>query len=152
MPTFSFDVSDDLPEVRTPKSFEPIPSGSYHAMIIDSAMKVTKKGDGEYLQLTFQIADGEHSGRRIWVNLNVSNPNKTAEEIAQKELNAICKAAGIKSGSKLRETEQLHDVLMNIGVDLDRKDQTRNRIVSYSQTGQATPTASPATNKKPWEK
>ena len=87
MPYFDFDVSSY--EAPTKRNFEPLPPGDYNAMITDSQMKTTKAGTGEYLELTMQIIDGNHSGRRIWERLNVVNASKVAEEIARSQLNGI---------------------------------------------------------------
>jgi len=152
MPTFSFDVAEAAP--REVRSFEPLPRGVYSAMITESAIKQTKRGDGEYLALTFEIVDGKHAGRRLWQNLNLSNPNKQAEDIAREELNNICAALGFAKGAKLTNTEQLHDIVMNVDVGLDAKDPTRNRIFAYTAASSSpTPTTAKAdNNKKPWEK
>ena len=58
-----------------PREFEPIPAGKYLAMITESEMKPTKSGSGSYLQLTFQILEGEYKGRFLWARLNLNNPN-----------------------------------------------------------------------------
>ena len=76
----------DANEVEPANDLEPIPVGKYVAVITDSEMKPTKSGAGSYLQLTFQIIEGEHSGRLLWVRLNLDNPNATAVEIARREL------------------------------------------------------------------
>lgn len=151
MPAFSFDVDEAV--ARPARSYDPLPRGMYTAMIIESVIKPTKKGDGEYLALTFEIVDGDHSGRRLWQNLNLSNPNKQAEDIAREELNNICAAIGIPRGTKLTNTEQLHDIPITIDVGLDAKDTTRNRIFAYVKKSAAAPTTAKAQdNKKPWEK
>ena len=86
MPTFSYEVGK---EVQQKRSYDVLPKGKYRAIINNTAIKPTKSGTGEYLAITFQIIEGDHSGRRIWQNLNLSNPNKTAEDIAKVELNSI---------------------------------------------------------------
>ena len=79
----------DANEVEPANDLEPIPVGKYVAVITDSEMKPTKSGAGSYLQLTFQIIEGDHSGRLLWVRLNLDNPNATAVEIARRELSSI---------------------------------------------------------------
>ena len=151
MPIIDFDVTTYEPQVKS--SFEPLPPGDYQAIISDSALKTTKAGTGEYIELTMQITDGQYSGRRIWERLNVSNPNKTAEEIARGQLNAIRGALGI---AKLESTEQLHDKPFVLSLDLDRKEPTRNRVMGYSAANTARHTPRPATAEaaagKPWER
>jgi hypothetical protein len=84
--------------------FDTIPAGWYRAWITDSEMKPTAKG-GEYLQLVWEILDGEHKGRKVWDRLNVKNANAKAQEIAQESLSAICHAIGVM---KISNTGQLH--------------------------------------------
>ena len=71
-------------EVEPADELEPIPTGKYVAVITDSEMKPTKSGSGNYLQLTFQVIEGEYANRLLWVRLNLENPNSTAVEIAMK--------------------------------------------------------------------
>lgn len=154
MPTFSYEVGE---EVQQKRSFDVLPKGKYRAIINNTSIKPTKAGTGEYLAVTFQIIEGDHSGRRIWQNLNLSNPNKMAEDIARQELNAICAAVGIASGTRLQQTEEIHDIPLVIDVGLDSKDETRNRIYGYEPDGvvAAKPKAKAAaasSGKKPWEK
>ena len=82
-------------EVEPSASFEALPAGKYLAAITDSEMKPTKNGSGSYLQLTFTILEGDCKGRVVWARLNLVNPNQTAVKIAQSELSAVCRAAGV---------------------------------------------------------
>ena len=148
MPVFDFDVSTYEAPKRT--SFGPLPPGDYNAMIIDSQMRITKAGTGEYLELTIQIIDGAHSGRSIWERLNVVNANKVAEEIARSQLSGIKAACNI---DKLDASEQLHNVPFVMWLDIDRRDPTRNKIMGYTSMAK-TPRATVAvtSGKKPWER
>jgi hypothetical protein len=151
MPIIDFDVTSYEPQIKS--SFEPLPPGDYQAIISDSAIKATKAGTGEYIELTMQITDGKHSGRRIWERLNISNPNKVAEEIARSQLNGLRAALGI---AKLESTEQLHDTPFVLSLDIDRKEPTRNRVMGYSSAKTARHTPRLATAEapagKPWER
>jgi hypothetical protein len=151
MPIIDFDVTSYEPQIKS--SFEPLPPGDYQAIISDSAIKTTKAGTGEYIELTMQITDGQHSGRRIWERLNISNPNKVAEEIARSQLNGLRAALGI---AKLESTEQLHDTPFVLSLDIDRKEPTRNRVMGYSsaKTARHTPrlAAVETATSKPWER
>ena len=151
MPIIDFDVTSYEPQIKS--SFEPLPPGDYQAIISDSAIKATKAGTGEYIELTMQITDGQYSGRRIWERLNISNPNKVAEEIARSQLNGLRAALGI---AKLESTEQLHDTPFVLSLDIDRKEPTRNRVMGYSsaKTARHTPrlAAVETATSKPWER
>ena len=146
MPVFDFDVSTYEAPKRT--SFEPLPPGDSNAMITDSQMKATKAGTGEYLELTMQIIDGAHSGRRIWERLNVVNASKVAEEIARSQLNGIKVACNIE---KLESSEQLHDIPFVISLDIDRREPTRNKVMGYTSVAKA-PRPAVTSGKKPWER
>ncbi len=82
-------------QVEPTSDFEPITAGKYLAIITESELKPTKSGSGSYLQLTFQILEGEYKGRFLWSRLNLHNANATAVQIAQAELSAICRAVGV---------------------------------------------------------
>ena len=85
----------DANNVEPAAAFDPIPAGKYLAVITDSEMKPNKAGTGSYLQLTFQIIEGEYKNRLLWARLNLDNPNATAVQIARAELSAICRAVGV---------------------------------------------------------
>lgn len=96
-----------------PADFSALPTGDYTAIITDSEMRSTKNGSGQYLMLTFQIIEGKAKGRYVWHNLNLQNQNTKAEEIAQRELSAICHATG---RLKISDSEQLHNIPIKIHV------------------------------------
>jgi len=75
--------------------FEILPAGTYPVMIVESVMKPTKAGNGQYLELKMQVIDGMYKGRYIWDRLNVQNTSAKAQEIAQAKFSAICVAVGV---------------------------------------------------------
>ncbi|MFZ9189605.1 MAG: DUF669 domain-containing protein, partial [Schleiferiaceae bacterium] len=99
MAQFQFDASEFIAPTR---SFDPLPAGRYEAMVVDSAVKDTKKGDGQYVEIVMDILTDSHSGRKLWDRLNISNPNKQAEDIGRGALAELCLAVGVQ---KLTETE-----------------------------------------------
>ena len=103
----------DASQVEPSGSREPIPAGKYNAMITASEMKATKSGNGRYLELTFDIIDGPHRGRKVWARLNLDNPNPTAVEIAKGELSAICRAVNVPRPG---QSERLHNLPLAITV------------------------------------
>lgn len=92
---------------------DPIPAGWYRAVIEASEEKPTKAQTGSYLQLTIQIIEGDHAGRKVIDRLNLNNPNATAVEIAQRTLSSICRALGIMTP---RDSQDLHDKPMMVKV------------------------------------
>lgn len=126
-------------EVEPSTPFELLPVGKYLAVAVASEMKPTKTGGGEYLQLTFEIVEGEHKGRKIFERLNIRNSNKQAEDIAMRALSALCRATGVM---ELEDSEQLHDipVVLDIGTEAGKGEYgPQNRIKGYSAAGGAAP-------------
>lgn len=112
-----------------------LPAGKYLAMAIASELKPTKTGNGEYLQITFEVLDGAHKSRKIFERLNIRNSNKTAEDIAQRALSALCHAVGI---IELEDSDQLHNipVMLDVSVDPAKGEYSAsNRIKAYSAAG-----------------
>lgn len=145
MATFNFNAAGVEP--MAPRSYEPLPNGEYEMIITKSDVKSTKAGTGQYLELEMQVVSGEHSGRRHWERLNVSNPNKQAEDIAKAALAALCMAVGV---TDIADTADLHDIPFIAALEIDRKEPDRNRIVGYSSAEAApAPAAKPAPAARP---
>lgn len=168
MPTIDFDVTEyEAQPVRS--GWDPLPPGDYTACVTSTDLKATKAGNGEYIELTIEIMDGEFSGRKIWERLNVNNPSEQTVQIARSQLNQLATALG---QVPLKDTDQLLEIPFTLTLDIDRKDNTRNRVMGYSSassaprksTNSATLGSSVAggggggsnthlnNNKKPWEK
>lgn len=153
MAQFNFNATTVEP--MQSRSYDPLPKGDYEMMIVKSDVKPTQAGTGHYIELEMHVLGGEHSGRRHWERLNVDNPNKTAQDIANAALASLCFAIGIED---MTETEQLHDIPFLAHIEIDKKDPTRNRIMGYATAGApapkaAAPAARPAAAapaKKPW--
>lgn len=144
-------------EPQQPRTYEPLPKGDYEMIITDSTVKPTKAGDGHYIELVMQVISGEHSGRRHYERLNVDNPNKTAQDIAERALASLMHAVGKPD---MTDTTELHDIPFVAVVDIDRKDPTRNRILGYEAALTAKPAApaarpavapAAAAGKRPWQ-
>ena len=111
-------------EVEPSKAFDPIPAGKYVAVITDSEMKDTRAGTGRYLQLEFEITDGEFAGRKVWARLNIENRNPEAVRMARADLSAICRAVNVLTPS---DSADLHNLPLVIKVHV-RKDKNTGEI------------------------
>jgi hypothetical protein len=147
----------DATQVEPTQAFEPLPAGTYAAFITESDFTPTKNGLGSYLKLKFQIIEGEYTGRVLFTNLNLDNPNKTAVEIAQRDLSAICHAVGVLQAS---DSQQLHDrpMMIKVGIQPARDGHEASNSIkgyeAYGQTVKTPPAAAPAaaSNTPPWKK
>ncbi len=121
----------DANTVEPQTGFEPIPVGRYPAIITESAMKPTKSGEGEYLQLTFEIIGEKFAGRLLWTRLNLKNKSAEAVKIAQAELSAICRAVGVMTP---KDSSELQNIPLQIDVKMDKpgeNGEARNKIGGY---------------------
>lgn len=112
-----------------------LPGGTYEAAIAKSENKPTKKGDGSYIELEYEVQEGEHKGRRFWHTLNLENPNAQAVEIANRDLNSICHACG-KLRASVQDTEELHGIpmLVTLGQKTDSYG-TKNVVRGHKPLG-----------------
>ena len=146
-------VSFDASTVDPRQAFDPLPAGKYVAVITESEEKPTKKGDGSYLQLTFQVIEGEFENRKVWARLNLNNPNDQAVGIARAELSAICRSVNVM---KLTDSAQLHDLPLTIKVS-QRKNQESGEMTNEIKGYEAKQVAAPEAKKEaaktpPWKK
>lgn len=95
----------DATAVEPSQAFDVLPAGKYKVQVVDSDMKPTKNGDGQYLWLELDIVDGAYQGRKLWDRLNIVNSNAQAVEIAQRQLSALCHATGKLNVS---DSQELH--------------------------------------------
>ncbi len=103
----------DASSVEPNAPLEALPPGEYRVQILQSEMRVTKAGTGQMLWLDMEVLDGPHQGRHVYDQLNLINPNPTAEEIAQRILSAICHAIG---KLQVADSEELHFLPMLVRV------------------------------------
>lgn len=115
----SFDGMYDATGGETMGDTSVLPAGEYVAAIVKSERREAKAGNGNaYINLEFEVQDGDKQGRRFWTMLNLWNSNSTAVEIAQRELNSICQAIG---RLRVGDSEELHGVpmIVKLGVKSD---------------------------------
>jgi len=139
--------------VEPANDFDPIPPGKYIAVITASEMKPTKAGTGAYLELTFQVVDGEFKNRLLWARLNLENPNATAVKIARGELSSICRAVGVLEP---KDSCELHNlpVVITVKQKADAEGELRNEIKGYAkrETGQAAAAPQAKSSTAPWRR
>ncbi|HBG28609.1 MAG TPA: hypothetical protein DDX75_16095 [Phycisphaerales bacterium] len=139
--------------VEPADDFEPIPAGEYTAVIVNSEMKPTKDGKGNYLELQFEIIDGEYKGRLLWSRLCLENHNDTAVKIAKSQLADICKAIGVLTP---RDSIELHNLPIRIKVAVKKRSdngELTNEVKKYGKRETAV-TQNPAAAKgvAPWKR
>lgn len=110
MAQLNFDATQVAPDTG---GGDPVPAGWYNVMIDESEMKPTKTEGGLRLSLRFTILDGQYANRKVFTGLNLKNANPVAQEIAYKQLSAICHAVGVM---QVQDSQQLHGRPLKIKV------------------------------------
>ena len=120
----------DASKVEPSGAFEPLPAGDYPVVIIESKMKKTKDGNGEYLELKLQVASGKYQNRQLFDRLNLINANDQAVQIAKGTLSAICRAVNVLTPN---DSSELHNrkLLATVKVKPDQNGNPRNEISGY---------------------
>jgi hypothetical protein len=136
----------DATGVAPAAPMELLPPGRYATQIVNSEMRATKAGTGQYLWLEMDVLEGPHQGRKIWDQLNLVNQSQQTVEIAQRTLSAICHAVG---QLQVSDSEQLHfrPVQVTLAVEPDSRDKLRpaeeqrkqNKVKGYAPLGGAVP-------------
>ena len=145
----------DATQVPETVGFYPLPPGQYVAIIVASELKPTRSGTGKYLELTFQLVEGPHAGRRLWQRLNLHNPNQLTVQIARAELAAICRAVDVlrpNDSTELHNRRLVITVRQKVGVD----GEIHNEIAGYAKWdsgagAQSAPTV-PQSSVPPWSR
>jgi hypothetical protein len=144
----------DANSVEPNASMDPLPAGWYKAVFTASEEKPTKAQTGSYLQLTAEVIEGEHHGRKLIERLNLNNPNSTAVEIAQRTLSGICRAIGVMTP---RDSSDLHDkpFMVKVAVKPGSGEYgPNNEIKSYEPCSTGSSSAEPKSGAAtpPWKK
>lgn len=145
----------DANDVEPNEGFTPLPAGEYQAIIIASEMKPTKAGDGQYLELQFQILNGPHQNRKLFDRLNLVNKNPQAVQISKGTLSAICRAVDVRTP---KDSSELHNkpLTMVVKVKKDRDGNFQNEISGYKPRNteapaqQSEPAVASAATKSPF--
>ena len=136
----------DATGVAPAAPMELLPPGRYAAQIVNSEMRATRAGTGQYLWLEMDVIEGPHQGRKIWDQINLVNQSQQTVEIAQRTLSAICHAVG---QLQVSDSEQLHfrPVQVTLTVEPDSRDKhlppheqrKQNKVKGYAPLGSAAP-------------
>jgi len=135
------DMNFDSTEVKD--DFAPIPTGEYTAKITESEWRWSKNNpENQYLALVMVILDGDFTGRKLFVNLNLRHPKDTVKSIANQELKRICNAVGVYRIEN--DSQELHGIPFIVKLQLSA-DGFEIKVKGYKAIdGDAMPTVSAA--------
>jgi hypothetical protein len=144
-------MGEDSPEI--------LPAGEYQMQIVDSELRATKAGDGQYLWLEFSILGPKYAGRKFWDRLNLFNKNEAAVKIARKQLANICSALNFENLPT--DSVQLHNKPLKVAITHKENKQGALEArpaymslngVSTAPAAAAAPAPTGAATAKPWER
>jgi hypothetical protein len=132
-------------DVEPDAGYSPVPPNKYLTIITDSQMKPTKSGNGQYLELEFEIIEGDYKGRHLWARLNLDNPNATAVKIARGQLSALCRSISVLTP---RDSCELHNLplLITVAVKRNKETDTLTNEIRAFEPRNASSAKSPPTN------
>jgi hypothetical protein len=134
MVSLNFDATNVAPAT----GIDTVPAGWYAVAIDESDLKPTKDGAGTYLQLRFNILDGQYRGRKLFTRLNIVNQNEQARTIAIAQLSAIAHAVGILH---VQDSQQLHGLPLKVRVKLKPAEgqyDESNEVTSFKNINEPT--------------
>lgn len=162
----NYDPNSVEPDTGRP---EPVPDGRYVLHVIESDVVPTSTGNGTILKTTIEVFDGPLKGRKLFENFNIQHSNPQAQEIGQKQLSALCKAAGISSSISDSQELHYHPFEADVGTEPERTDKNgktyapRNAVKKYhfeaappaakARVATPAPAARPAPSAgRPWQR
>lgn len=94
-----------------------LPAGWYEAWAKEAVMKRTKAGTGTYLNVQWEILEGEFANAKVFEMFNATNPNPDAVEIGMGKLSKRCKDMGM-SGLVDDSAEILNKrIMLKVGIE-----------------------------------
>lgn len=168
------DIGDIIGEnategIEPQMGFDPIPAGWYPVEIERAEVMNTKQMNGKYLKMQMVVIGDSYTNRKLFANINLSNPNPKCVEIGLRELAAL----EIAVGDRIKDTSLLlgKQISVRVVVGQDMNGEPDNEVKAYraldgvasapkptperqvAPTVQPRPSVSaPAAAKRPWEK
>jgi hypothetical protein len=85
-------------ETEAAESFEgrqePIPNGTYKAVVTSAVRKHNKNNTGWFWELVFTIIEGQHEGKTVVFRCNMVNPSEEAVAIGRGQMRRFLDAIG----------------------------------------------------------
>ena len=115
MAKFGFDLNEVEADIQ--QDYRPCPKGDYKLQAVEAEEKETAKKNGMYIKVKFEVVSGEHTGRLLWENFNISNPSEVAQRIGRQQLVAWATACNKPDAS---DTDVLIGKTFEASVDIEK--------------------------------
>ena len=148
----------DATTVPDAPSAEALPAGDYTVMVTETDFRPTNKTQpdgtptGSYLSATFQVVEGEHSGRNLYEMYNIVNLNPKAVAIGKEQLRDLCLACNMNA---IVLPSDLNDKVLRVRVackndTYNGETRVKNTIKKYAPLSAATTPTPPMDNGAPF--
>jgi len=134
----------DTHSVEPSTTFDALKAGWYPVLVTGGEIKDTKAGTGKYLHLELTILENPNggTGRKVFPNITLINPNEKAMEIGQRDLAAVGQACGLAA---LQDTGELIDKTLQVRLKVvDSEQYGKDNDVSAYKALDGAPAAAPA--------
>ena len=143
---YNQEAADSAPD------FSPVPAGIYTVMVTEAENKTADSGAG-MLNMTMEIVDGEHKGRKLFPNICHTKKSGESNGFGHKQIGDLCTNIGFDA-RELTDEGQLKMKPIKVEVvikphEYQGKVTERNEVASFNPTATASETATPPAN-KPW--
>lgn len=134
-----FDLSKEL-EGAEESSFEPLPAGDYELQCVSAELKDTKNKAGQYISCSFNVVNHDkYTGRKVFTNFNINNPNEKAQQIGLGQLKSFIKSSNGKIEDVGKSVpESLVNLMAKASVKIKKDDKYGDKNeISYFKKGAA---------------
>jgi hypothetical protein len=122
---FQFQNPFDARTVEPSASFSPLPPADYKCIVTASEVEATADQQSGMLVLTMQVVEGQYQGRTVKWWLNIYNKSQQAQEIAYKQLSALCHVTG---QFQIQNSGQLHNIPFIAVIGISSKNPQYNDV------------------------
>ena len=138
------------------QDFSPIPDGKYNVVVAKADVKESKSG-GHYLNVGYQITDGDFKGRMIFDIVNIAHSNPEVVRIGMERLATIAWATGHEKDSVDDTDDLINKKPFSISVKNEESNGYNNvRVKSIVRTApieaKKEEVKTATATKKPWSK
>lgn len=126
----TFNPADHDTEQRD--EYPNLPDGIYRLEVTDADLKEDQQAGKAGIKITYGVVEPEdYKGRLIFGYINIEHPNVQAQDIGQKELASLCRAAEISE--EITDTDQLRfqAFVAKVGLGKPGKEKNADGTPSY---------------------
>lgn len=129
MASFDYDFNE-VPE----SEFSVLPEGDYVVVATASDKKLNKEGTSHYLEVIYEVIDGDYKGRKIWERYNLWHAKPTVANISRRDIKKLAQCCGFTVQPS--DSNELHNIplIVRLSVFLDTymgKQEEKNKIGDY---------------------